>query len=49
LSDNNPSNSSPTIPSLFDSSDEWNLSVLGAANNYAVTDIDGKNKTDIML
>ena len=49
LSDNNPGNSSPTIPSLFDSNDEWNLSVLGAANNYAVTDIDGKNKTDIML
>ena len=37
------------IPSLFTVNNEWNTSVLGTANQYAVTDIDGKNKTDKIL
>lgn len=36
------------LPSLI-VNDEWNLSALGAVNQYAVTDIDGKNKTDLIL
>ena len=49
LSDHNPNNSTPTIPSIFDSNNEWNLSALGTAGSYAMTDIDGKNNTDVML
>jgi len=37
------------IPNLFNENNEWNLSVLGAVNIYAVTDIDGKNKTNKIL
>ena len=37
------------IPSLYDSNDEWNLSELGTKNTYAVTDVDGKNKTEKIL
>jgi len=37
------------IPSLFDENNNWNISVLGTVNQYAVTDIDGKNKTDKIL
>ena len=37
------------IPSLYDSNDEWNLSALGTKNTYAVTDVDGKNKTEKIL
>jgi len=37
------------IPSVFDANNEWNTSVLGTANQYVVTDIDGKNKTDKIL
>ena len=37
------------IPSLFDENNEWNISVLGTVNKYAVTDIDGKNNTNNML
>lgn len=37
------------IPSLYDSNDEWNLSELGTKNIYAVTDVDGKNKTEKIL
>ena len=33
------------IPSLFNENNEWNISILGAVNQYGVTDIDGKNKT----
>ena len=49
LIDHNPNNSSPVIPSLFDANNEWNLTVLGGKNTYAVTDVDGKNNTAIML
>lgn len=41
--------SNPKIPSLFDENNEWNLSVLGTVNSYLVTDIDGKNKTNMIL
>ena len=37
------------IPTLFTENNEWNTSVLGTVNQYAVTDIDGKNKTDKIL
>ena len=37
------------IPTLFTEDNEWNISVLGTVNTYAVTDIDGKNKTDKIL
>ena len=37
------------VPSLFDANNEWNISVLGTVNQYAVTDIDGKNKTTKIL
>lgn len=37
------------IPTLFTEDNEWNISVLGTINTYAVTDIDGKNKTDKIL
>jgi hypothetical protein len=37
------------IPSLFDANDEWNLTMLGTKNAYAVTDVDGKNKTEKIL
>lgn len=44
-------NSSQTnkIPNPITANNEWNLSKLGAVNAYAVTDIDGKNKTDKIL
>lgn len=34
---------------IYDSNNNWNLSVLGEVNKYAATDIDGKNKTNIIL
>ena len=37
------------IPSVFDTNNEWNTSILGEVNQYATTDIDGRNKTDLML
>ena len=37
------------IPSLFDENNNWNISALGEINQYAVTDIDGKNKTSKIL
>lgn len=37
------------IPTLFTKNNEWNISVLGTVNAYAVTDIDGKNKTNKIL
>jgi hypothetical protein len=37
------------IPSLLDSNNNWNISVLGNINEYVVTDIDGKNKTTKFL
>lgn len=37
------------IPSVFDANNEWNTSVLGTVNQYVVTDIDGKNKTNKIL
>jgi hypothetical protein len=37
------------IPSIFNENNEWNTSVLGAANQYAVTDIQGREKTDLIL
>lgn len=43
------STNAPQIPSLFDANDDWNLSELGTVNDYAVTDIDGKVKTNKML
>jgi len=45
----NDDNITPSIPSLFDANNEWNITVLGAVNQYAVTDIDGKDKTDKLL
>ena len=37
------------IPSVFDTNNKWNTSILGEVNQYATTDIDGRNKTDLML
>ena len=37
------------IPSILNENNEWNISVLGAVNQYVVTDIDGKNKTTKIL
>lgn len=37
------------IPSIFNENNEWNISVLGAANQYAATDIDGVNHTNALL
>ena len=37
------------IPDIVNSNNEWNLTVLGDINAYAVTDIDGKNKTEKIL
>ena len=37
------------IPTLFDENNNWNISILGSVNEYAVTDIDGKNKTDKLI
>lgn len=37
------------IPTLFDQSNEWNISTLGTVNQYTVTDIDGKNKTQTLI
>ena len=45
----NDNNITTSIPSLFDANNEWNITVLGAVNQYAVTDIDGKDKTDKLL
>jgi hypothetical protein len=45
----NDNNITKSIPSLFDENNEWNITVLGAVNQYAVTDIDGKDKTDKLL
>ena len=41
--------STPSIPTLFTENNKWNISVLGTVNEYTVTDIDGKNKTDKIL
>ena len=41
--------STPSIPSIFDSNNRWNLSILGDKNLWAVTDVDGKTKTNKML
>ena len=37
------------IPSIFNENNEWNISVLGAVNQYSTTDIQGKEKTDLIL
>ena len=37
------------IPSVFDANNEWNTSVLGAVNQYTSTDIQGREKTDLIL
>ena len=37
------------IPSIFNENNEWNTSVLGAVNQYAVTDIQGREKTNLIL
>jgi len=37
------------IPSIFNENNEWNTSILGAVNQYAVTDIQGREKTDLIL
>lgn len=37
------------IPSLFDANGNWNLTELGTVNQFVVTDIDGKNKTEKIL
>jgi hypothetical protein len=37
------------IPSIFNENNEWNISVLGTVNQYAVTDIQGREKTDLIL
>ncbi len=42
-------NTNNKIPSLFDANDNWNLAELGDINQFAVTDIDGKNKTEKLL
>ena len=42
------SSQSNKIPSMFDENNEWNT-LLGAANQYAVTDIQGREKTDLIL
>jgi len=41
----NNSSQSDKLPNIFNENNEWNLSVLGTINQYAMTDIDGKNKT----
>ena len=37
------------IPSVFDANNEWNTSILGAVNQYAVTDIKGRENTNLIL
>jgi len=37
------------IPSLFTEDDDWNTSILGTVNTFAVTDINGKTKTNKWL
>lgn len=37
------------IPSPLTANDEWNSSILGTVNEYAMTDINGKNKTAIII
>ena len=50
LSEINPNaNASQKIPALFTENNEWNISALGDVNTYAITDIDGKNKTNKIL
>ena len=36
-------------PSLFNENNNWNLSELGEVNEYVITDINGKNNTNLML
>ena len=37
------------LPSVLSDNNTWNISMLGTVNIYAMTDIDGKNKTDKIL
>lgn len=37
------------VPSLFDENNNWNLTELGNINQYAVTQITGKQNTNILL
>ena len=37
------------IPSVFDANNEWNTSILGEVNQYSTTDIQGREKTDLIL
>ena len=37
------------IPSVFDTNNEWNTSILGEVNQYSTTDIQGREKTDLIL
>ena len=37
------------IPSALTINDEWNISILGTVNQYAMTDMDGKNKTTTII
>lgn len=37
------------VPKLITENNKWNISVLGSVNQYAMTDIDGKNKTIKMI
>ena len=37
------------IPNLLSDNNKWNISALGTVNQYTVTDIDGKNKTNKIL
>ena len=38
-----------TIPVVLNSNNEWNLAELGTKNSYAITDVNGKSNTAIML
>lgn len=37
------------IPSMFNENNEWNTSILGEVNQYSTTDIQGREKTDLIL
>ena len=37
------------LPSVLDANNEWNLSEIGTVNQYAMSDIDGKNKTNKII
>lgn len=37
------------FPSVFDANGNWNLSELGEKNQYVITDVSGKQHTEIML